>query len=70
VVWQQEQPEFSLWRIPAEGGKARKIGLDMNISSLSLHPDGRHIAFSTLTLAPAEVWVMENFLPEKVVSGK
>jgi hypothetical protein len=32
---------------------------------LSIHPDGTRITFSTSTLnpEPAQLWVMENFLP-------
>ncbi len=61
---QQEPEEFSLLRIPIEGGEPQVLGLlDMRISSLSLHPDGQHIAFAAGTYMPAEVWVMENFLP-------
>jgi len=59
------QPENSLWRIPIEGGEPKKLGLLMNgFYKLSVHPDGQHIAFYTSTSRLAEVWVMENFLPE------
>ena len=30
---------------------------------LSVHPDGRRIAFTAGTPVRSEVWVMENFLP-------
>ena len=60
----KDDPEWELCRIPAEGGEPQKLGLEMNsIRSLSVHPDGRHIAFSTSTTRPGEIWVMENFLP-------
>jgi len=57
--------ERELWRIPAEGGEPQKLGLDMRrmYYDHAVHPDGRRIAFSTYW-PKAEVWVMENFLPE------
>ena len=62
---QREKNKFSLLRIPIEGGEPEKFGLEMNfIGHLSVHPDGQHIAFYTMTDRLAEVWVMENFLPE------
>ena len=52
-----------LWSVPVQGGEPRKLGLTAeNIRDLSVHPDGRHIAF-TSTGGSVEVWVMENFLP-------
>jgi Tol biopolymer transport system component len=62
---QPEQNKCSLWRIPIDGGEPEKLGLEMNyISHFSIHPDGQHIALFTITDKLAEVWVMENFLPE------
>ncbi|MEE8325790.1 MAG: tetratricopeptide repeat protein [candidate division NC10 bacterium] len=56
-----------LWAIPAEGGPPRKIETGVNITDLSPHPDGRHVAFAGRDPKQArEVWVMENFLPEPV----
>ena len=61
-----EDSFVELCRIPAEGGEIEKLGITVpsRTFSLSMHPDGRHIAFSALSkpLEPA-VWVMENFLP-------
>ena len=53
-----------LWRIPAEGGEAQRLGLASNSrgASVSIHPDGRRIAFSAGE-PKFEVWVMENLLP-------
>jgi Tol biopolymer transport system component len=53
-----------LWSVPAEGGEPQSLGLtiNMNPSSVSLHPDGRRLALS-VSQPSAEVWVMENFLP-------
>jgi len=57
---------WELCRIPAEGGEIEKLGFagSRQIANLSVHPDGRRIAFSSIStpLSPA-VWVMENFLP-------
>lgn len=52
-----------LWRIPAEGGEPRGLGVTLRAASqLSVHPDGRRIAFDGGE-TKSEVWVMENFLP-------
>ena len=55
--------------ISLEGGEPQKVGLEMNLlgqRGVSMHPDGRRLAFhAVLGLGPRfEVWVMENFLPE------
>ncbi len=53
-----------LWIIPAIGGEPRKLNLGVKVSHLSLHPDGRRIAFTRPEpKGGQEVWVMENFLP-------
>ena len=52
-----------LWSISVQGGEPRKLDLTAeNMRDLSVHPDGRHIAF-TAGQGRSEVWVMENFLP-------
>ena len=52
-----------LWSISVQGGEPRKLELTAeNMRDLSVHPDGRHIAF-TAGQDRSEVWVMENFLP-------
>jgi Tol biopolymer transport system component len=62
-----EDPNWELCRIPASGGEIQKLGIIMpgeNASSLSMHPDGSHIAFSSTSAPlPPAVWVIENFLP-------
>jgi Tol biopolymer transport system component len=59
-----EEPKCELWRIPAEGGAAQNLGFSMDqLSIMSVHPDGKHIAYMS-GLYKGEVWVMENFLPE------
>ena len=59
--------QCELMRISAEGGEPEKLGISMyGISYVSIHPNGRQIAFSAhgSTQRPPEIWVMENFLPE------
>jgi Tol biopolymer transport system component len=58
-----------LLRVPAKGGKAQEVGLTgKSLSSPSIHPDGRHLAFRAGSDDSNEVWVMENFL--KAGKGK
>jgi Tol biopolymer transport system component len=62
--YRKKDKKCELWMIPAEGGEARNLGLTIDrIFNLSIHPDGQRIAFSS-GKPGAEVWVMENFLPE------
>jgi Tol biopolymer transport system component len=62
-----EQRFFStLWRISAQGGKPEDLGLVMAaFQDLSVHPDGRHLAFTSPGVVPSSpaIWVLENFLP-------
>jgi Tol biopolymer transport system component len=53
-----------IWRVPAEGGDAVKLGLPKmeSLRELRVHPDGRRLAF-TAGVGAAEVWVMENLWP-------
>ena len=54
---------FELWQVSAAGGQPQKVGLAMErLRDLSLHPDGKRLAFAAGQSKP-EVWVMENFLP-------
>jgi Tol biopolymer transport system component len=56
---------WGMWRFSPENKQARRIEPNtVNFRHPSLHPDGRHIIFSTQNEAPTEVWVMENFLPK------
>lgn len=60
-----EKRTFELWRISAEGGEPQKLGLVMEglePYGLSVHPDGKRIAFTAGT-EREEVWVLKNFLP-------
>jgi Tol biopolymer transport system component len=64
-----------LYRIAVEDGQIQEINLLTSPESsarraiwdrISLHPDGRRIALTTQfnTDSDADVWVMQNFLPE------
>ena len=54
--------KFELWLISAEGGAPQRMGLAMqSVSQISVHPDGRRLAFNAGE-SKTEVWVMENFL--------
>lgn len=61
-----DSESYELWRIPADEGEPEKLGLklDNSFEGLSVHPDGRHISYSTIVRDVSEVWMMENFLPE------
>ena len=57
---------WDLYRVSVDGGEAQKIDLSMaRFRHFSVHPDGQHIAFSSMGTNPeqSQVWVMENFLP-------
>src|SRR5512139_3415921 len=59
---------WRLRRVLAEGGDAQDVGPVMRYyRQLSVHPDGSRITFSSAPAKsePAQVWVMENFLPAK-----
>ncbi|MFQ5817467.1 MAG: TolB family protein, partial [Terriglobia bacterium] len=61
-----QKHRFELWRISADGGEPQNLGLAMeglSLYGLSVHPDGRRIAFTAGTPRRSEVWVLENFLP-------
>lgn len=57
------QSAFEIWRVSVETGKAEKLGPPMeNISNITLHPDGKRLAFQA-GQSKIEIWVMENLLP-------
>jgi len=59
---------FELMALSVEGGEPRKLGPLMDhVHDLSLPPDGTSLVF-TAGERKVEVWVMEDFLPESVVS--
>jgi Tol biopolymer transport system component len=52
-----------LWSISIEGGEPRRLELAVEgMISISIHPDGRRIAFTQARNCD-EVWALENFLP-------
>ena len=54
----------NLWRVSVETGEARKLGLQRdNLWHLRIHPDGKQVVFR-IEENKAEIWVMEDFLPE------
>ncbi len=56
-------PKTELWLAPIQGGEPRKLELTAEgIRDLRIHPDGRHVAYTSGRDRSA-VWVMENFLP-------
>jgi len=59
--------KWDMWRISIDDGHPQKLDMKMaRFHHMSIHPDGRHIAFSSFGRAMKypEVWVMENFLPK------
>jgi len=66
----REKKGTGLWRISPKGGDTQKLWQsEKQLSGLSVHPDGRQIAFYT-TKIDTEIWVMENFLPEEITKKK
>ena len=61
---------YEVCRVPIEGGEPQKLGFAMKpFHKLSIHPDGRRIAFTQPgARREAEVWAMENFLPVPVAA--
>jgi Tol biopolymer transport system component len=58
--------KVEMWRALVDGTPPVKLAsmVDGSVRSVSLHPDGRQIAFNVRTpLTPQEIWVTENFLP-------
>ena len=52
--------------VSAEGGELQPLGLAMEgllLYGLSVHPDGRRIAFTAGQDFGSQTWVMENLLP-------
>ncbi len=59
------QEDGALWKVPALGGEAEKVGISMGgIKSPAVRPDGKQIVFGAATGGGTrEVWALENFLP-------
>jgi Tol biopolymer transport system component len=67
-----EDPPSSLVRVPVQGGEPQDLGLKMiAFRSLSAHPDGRQLLFSSrgAEQKSTEVWVIEDFLPGSEEEG-
>jgi Tol biopolymer transport system component len=57
-----------LWRISVTGGSPQEMGISAPaIGKVSLHPDGRHIAF-VAAQGGFQVMALENFLPKAIAS--
>jgi Tol biopolymer transport system component len=55
-----------LYSFPIEGGKPLKLDLTLEDGRyLSIHPDGKRIAFTHNPRSGFDIWIMENFLPEE-----
>jgi len=73
LAWMPDGQALLIWRHPdvwyvdRTDGSQQRIGLTIPGGQpgigLDVHPDGRRIAY-TLGTQGAELWVMENFLPE------
>jgi Tol biopolymer transport system component len=63
-VGQGRERKSELCSVPAAGGEIQGAGLvvEGSPSHLSLHPDGRRLAYA-VSRSGTEIWVMENFLP-------
>ncbi len=58
--------KFELCIISSNDRSAKNLGLKMNetgITGLSIHPNGKNIAFTTNKISFNEVWVVKDFLP-------
>ncbi len=61
--WGSSQQE--LWAVSVEGGPPKSLNLKTRLMwLLTVHPDGKRIAYSGHN-SKAEIWVMENFLPDE-----
>jgi hypothetical protein len=62
------QPAFSLWDVPLTGAAPRKLGLlpvqralrGYGVGTLSVHPDGKQLAFSFQDGSVQQTWAIEN----------
>jgi Tol biopolymer transport system component len=54
-----------LWKVNVETGEQHQIAvIDMELMDAAIHPDGQYIALTTYE-AGSQLWVMENFLPQR-----
>lgn len=63
------EAEGQLWRISVDGGQPESLGtyapLRYNQAGLSIHPDGRRIAFVAEEERRSEVWMIDSLLPRQ-----
>lgn len=53
-----------LWLVDTTGGQPRPVGiLHQGIQGVAVHPDGKHLAYVTMTPPNQQEWLLENFLP-------
>lgn len=60
-------PKFELFTISSDSGLTSSLGLKMGregITGLSVHPDGKQIAFTTDRISFNELWTVKDFLPK------
>jgi Tol biopolymer transport system component len=64
-----ERGPKELWLVSVDGGKARKLDIDIDDWSgrIRLHPDGNQIAFFTGKQS-RELWALENLLPAQTAN--
>ena len=62
IIPQAVNQKLEHWRIPLAGAEPTNLNVKLGHSTLSVHPDGRQIAYS-VGQNRFEVWVLENFLP-------
>ncbi len=67
VQSEERKLDWELWKVSVQSGRAEKLELMMHrFRFLSVHPDGRKIAWASHSLgikSAPEVWILENFLP-------
>ncbi len=62
-----EDPYWTLFSVPVEGGEAQDLGVKMvSIDKVTAHPDGERVSFASRGAEEKgdEVWVIEDFLPK------
>ena len=62
-----KQREFEIWQISVNGDEPRTTGLviaGQRLYGISVHPDGRYVAFTAGHPLRREVWMIQDFLSE------
>jgi len=64
MVRESESGPPQLWSVPTDGGEPQPSGLSMpGLYEVSVHPNGRRIAFGSSKEPTEEVWAIKNLLP-------